>query len=238
MKKLLLSFILISAGAFTASAQCTETFAASFTIAAQTGYVGGQSFTSPCNGNITSIEVTAASTGTNAAGTLNIYAGNGTGTTPIYTQSVSAITIANVGDPITVTITGSVPVMSGNQYTFAMDMDLDVNASSSEYNGGDAFQSGQNANPLDIDFEVDISAPTGVVEVSNSSTVVYPNPATNLINVATNEPVTLVEVYSVNGALVKTVKTKTVDVSDLVNGMYIITVQTESGITQSKFTKQ
>lgn len=237
MKKTLLSFILISAGALTASAQCTETYAGGFTQAAQTGYVAGQSFTSPCNGNISSIEVPAASTGTNAAGTLNIYAGNGTGTTPIYTQSVPAITIANVGDPITVTITGSVPVMSGNQYTFAMDMDLDVYASSG-YAGGDAFQSGQNVNPIDVDFEVDIAAPTGVVEVSNSSTIVYPNPATNLINVSTNEPITLVEVYSVNGSLVKSVKTKSVDVSDLDNGMYFLTVYTTEGATQTKFTKQ
>lgn len=237
MKKTLLSFILISAGALTASAQCTEAYAGAFTQAAQTGYVAGQSFTAPCSGNISSIEVPAASTGTNAAGTLNIYAGNGTGTTPIYTQAVPAITIANVGDPITVNITGSVAVTNASQYTFAMDMDLDVYASSG-YAGGDAFQAGTNVNPIDVDFEVDIAAATGVEEVETTTTTVYPNPATNVLNVSTNENVLLVEVYSINGALVKAVKTKTVDVSDLDSGLYILTVKTEKEVTQTKFTKQ
>ena len=237
MKKHLLSFILLSAVAVTASAQCTETYAGSFTQAAQTGYVAGQSFTAPCSGNINTIQVTAGSAGTNAAGTLNIYAGNGTGTTAIYTQSVGAITIANAGDPIIVTITGTVPVTNASQYTFAMDMTLDVNASSG-YTGGEAFQSGTSVDPIDVDFEVDIVAATSIDEINGSTTSVYPNPATNVLNISTNEVIKSIEIYCVNGALVKTVSTKTIDISDLNNGMYILSVLTEEGVSQTRFIKE
>ena len=237
MKKLLLSFILISAGAFTASAQCTVTHAPSIFIPATTNYVAGQSFTATCSGNLNYVQVTANTTGTVPAGTLTIYAGDGVATTPIYTQAFNAITVANVGDPIRINITGSVPITNASQYTFTAFINLDVQVDQG-YAGGQAFQGTTPTGSLDVAFEVDIATPTGVEEIENTSTTIYPNPATNVINVSTNEPVQLVEIYSINGALVKTVKTKTVDVSDLVKGMYIITVQTESGITQSKFTKQ
>ncbi|MDF1673683.1 MAG: T9SS type A sorting domain-containing protein [Vicingaceae bacterium] len=237
MKKHLLSFILLSTASIAASAQCTEASSLLITTPVTTGYVAGQSFTAPCSGNISSIEVIAASVGTNAAGTLNIYAGNGTATTPIYTQAVGAITIANIGDPITVTITGNVAVTNASQYTFAMDMTLSVDAGSG-YAGGEAFQSGTSVDPLDVDFEVDISAATSIDEIKGSTTTVYPNPATNVLNISTNEVIKSIEIYSVNGALVKTVSTKAIDISELNNGMYFLSVLTESGVTQTRFIKE
>ncbi|UFH33234.1 T9SS type A sorting domain-containing protein [Chryseobacterium sp. C-71] len=59
--------------------------------------------------------------------------------------------------------------------------------------------------------------------------ILYPNPASDFIKINTNKDVE-VKIYSVNGALVKQGKTinKTLDVSDLSNGNYIIQIDNNS----------
>lgn len=237
MKKHLLSFILLSTVTVAASAQCTETHAPSLFINATTSYVAGQSFTAPCAGNLNYVQVTANSTGTVPAGTLTIYAGDGVGTTPIHTQAFSAITVANVGDPIRINIVGAVPVTNASQYTFTAFINLDVQVDQG-YTGGQAFQDTVATGVLDVAFEVDIISSTSVNELTNSSTTVFPNPATNVLNISTKEVIQSIEIYSVNGALVKTVSTKTIDISDLNNGMYILSVLTENGVSQTRFIKE
>ncbi|MBL4592657.1 MAG: T9SS type A sorting domain-containing protein [Flavobacteriales bacterium] len=235
MKKLLLSFTLLLAAGFSASAQCLENFNGGI-IATGTGYDAGQSFTAPCSGVLNYVQVTAMTAGTIPAGTLKIYAGNGTGTTPIYTQAHGAITLAQPG-PIQIMITGNVPITNASQYTFEIYMTLDVNAGTG-YAGGEAYQSGTSVDPLDVDFEVDIALATGINEVNTSSTTVFPNPATNVLNITTDDQIETVSIYSINGALVKTGNQKTINVSNLDKGMYIITVQTDKGVTRTRFTKE
>ncbi|MCB0400931.1 MAG: T9SS type A sorting domain-containing protein [Flavobacteriales bacterium] len=236
MKKSLLSILFFSALSFTAFSQCQEVGTGSTPVT--TGYLAGQAITASCSGNVNYVQVTAASTGTVPAGTLNIYAGAGTGTTPIYTQAFSPITISNVGDPVTINVTGSVPVTSASQYTFEFFMNLDVYAGFGTYAGGDAYQGGVLVSGIDVAFVVDISVATDVEELETTTTSVYPNPATNLLNIETAEKIMTVNIYSVNGALVKTDNQAAIDISSLENGMYIVSVQTESGINQTRFVKQ
>ena len=66
----------------------------------------------------------------------------------------------------------------------------------------------------------------------------YPNPATNVLNVVTADKLVSATIYSVNGALVKTATNKAIDVSDLDKGMYLLTVQTTNGVTQTRFIKE
>jgi len=236
MKKSLLSFILLSTVSIAAFAQCKETHAPTLFLGAATGYVAGQSFTAPCSGNLNYVQVTANTTGTVPAGTLNIYAGDGVTTTPIYTQAFAAITVANVGDPIRLNITGSVPITNASQYTFTAFLNLDVQADNS-YTGGQAYQ-GTVATGVDVAFEADITVATGINEVLTSTTTVYPNPASNVLNITTAEQVKLVSIYAINGELVKTYTQKNIDISDLPKGMYIVAVQTNIGISQTKIIKE
>ncbi|MFT5861297.1 MAG: hypothetical protein ACI865_003421, partial [Flavobacteriaceae bacterium] len=68
---------------------------------------------------------------------------------------------------------------------------------------------------------------------------VYPNPSTDQVNVYADEPINLVEIYSLSGALIKTIDGKTdklitFDASNLA-GIYLVKVILESGnIVQSK----
>jgi len=237
MEKLLLSFILIPIATLTASAQCTESYVGTGLPAATTGYDAAQSFTAPCSGVLNYVQVTAASTGTIPAGTLKIYSGNGTGSIPIYTQAHGAITLAQPG-PVQIVITGNVPITNASQYTFEIYMTLDMEVGMSSYTGGDAFQSGTNVNPIDVSFEADIAISTGINKLKTNELSVSPNPATNVLNIATDEQLENVTIYNINGALVKTGNQNIIDISVLNQGMYVLKVQTNTGITQTRFIKE
>lgn len=238
MKKLLLSLIMLATGAATASAQCTITHAPSLFTPVTTGYVAGQSFTATCSGDLNYVQVTANTTGTVPAGTLTIYAGDNVSTTPIHTQAFNAITINNVGDPIRINIVGSVPITNTNQYTFTAFVNLDVRADQG-YAGGQAYQGAMATGVLDVAFEVDIAISTGINEETISEIKVSPNPAVNVLNITTDEQIISGTIYSINGAMVKTTgDAATIDVSDLDAGMYILTVQTDQGTTQTRFIKE
>ena len=235
MKKLLLSFTLLLIAGFSASAQCTPSFSGGL-LPTGTGYDAGQSFTATCTGVLNYVQVTAMTAGTIPAGTLNIYAGNGTGTTPIYTQAHGVITLAQPG-PVQIMITGNVPITNASQYTFEIYMTLDVNAGTG-YAGGEAYQSGVSVDPLDVDFEVDIAIATGISETTLSNVFISPNPATNVLTIRTDEQIEKVDIYSINGALINTGNQKVIDVSNLNQGMYLLTIQTSTGITQTRFIKE
>ncbi len=237
MKKILLSFILLTASSIVASAQCTETYAPATFLPATTNYLAGQSFTAPCSGLLNYVQVTANTVGVVPAGTLNVYAGNSTATVPIHTQSFASITVANVGDPVQIIISGSVPITNASQYTFEFFMNLDVQANTT-YTGGNAFQSGTPTPPISVAFEADITVATGISETNVSNTSIYPNPATNVLNITTDNQLEKVSIFSVNGALVKTDNQSIIDISNLNKGMYILTVQTDNGITQTRFIKE
>ena len=237
MKRILLSITLLTTLSFAGFAQCTETYAPTTFLGAQTGYIAGQSFTAPCGGNLNYVQVAANTTGTVPAGTLNVYAGNGTSTTPIYTQSFAAITVANVGDPVRINITGAVAITNASQYTFSFFMNLDVQANQT-YTGGNSFQAGTSVAPISVIFEADITAPTSVEEVAVAQTTISPNPATNVLNITTADKIETVSIYSVNGALVRTDVKNSINISDLNKGMYLLTVQTNKGITQTRFIKE
>lgn len=61
------------------------------------------------------------------------------------------------------------------------------------------------------------------------STNVYPNPATDVLNIQVAEEIELVEVVTLDGKVVATSTSSKVDVADLTAGMYIYRVRTTSG---------
>lgn len=73
------------------------------------------------------------------------------------------------------------------------------------------------------------------IDLNANDLMVYPNPATNQLNVSLldNMELAKVELHSLSGALVLTTEpvsvSTTVDVSNLAEGMYILTVHTTSG---------
>lgn len=82
---------------------------------------------------------------------------------------------------------------------------------------------------------------TGLGEITNEVKVnLYPNPASNQIAIETDKPIDLIEVYTIEGKLVKTenTPTKLLNIEDLKAGNYVLKVRHNNSFSIAKFIKQ
>lgn len=81
---------------------------------------------------------------------------------------------------------------------------------------------------------------TGISESESVRLRVYPVPVQDILNMSYDGDIHSVSVYSADGNLVgvRSQKPKQIDVSDLSAGLYLLSVQTEKGISQVQFIKQ
>ena len=89
-----------------------------------------------------------------------------------------------------------------------------------------------------VTYMIDV---TGVgVEDFTLETTVYPNPATDVININTTDNVQRVEIFNMQGQLVKveTNEVKSVSVKDLANGLYTLKLTTDNGTSMHKIVKK
>lgn len=79
----------------------------------------------------------------------------------------------------------------------------------------------------------------GVEEYKDES-VVYPNPATDVININASDVVKRVEIYNMQGQLVKveTGVVNSISVRDFTNGMYLLKLTTDKGTSMHKILKR
>lgn len=83
-----------------------------------------------------------------------------------------------------------------------------------------------------------VSSALGLNDFKQEDLKLYPNPAKNNVNFESEELIEQMEFYNLNGAKVMTVKPNTnktqVDVSALQNGVYIVKVQSKSGVVNKR----
>ena len=79
---------------------------------------------------------------------------------------------------------------------------------------------------------------TSDIESSNIKSLnIYPNPASRVLIIESDAPVSKVNVYSLTGSLVKSVirqDVNRINVNDLHSGLYIVTLTTEKGVVNKK----
>ena len=70
--------------------------------------------------------------------------------------------------------------------------------------------------------------------------ILYPNPVTNQLNIASDSKIEKVMIYSLTGELVRSIdgELKTIDISTLSSGNYFIKVQTEQGVFNQRIIKK
>jgi hypothetical protein len=92
--------------------------------------------------------------------------------------------------------------------------------------------------------QVFVDSALGREEILSSELSVFPNPASNVINVAnaSSSLINGVEVVDINGRTVKTVKfdgvaEAQINISDLASGMYIMNISTDKGVATKKVVK-
>jgi hypothetical protein len=104
------------------------------------------------------------------------------------------------------------------------------------------------ADDYDTDWYVDnitVALPTaGVTSPSLAQFAVYPNPASNVVNVSNADAlVNNVALTDLNGRIVKTVKFNgvsdaQVNITDLASGVYLMTISSDKGTTTKKVVKE
>jgi hypothetical protein len=89
-------------------------------------------------------------------------------------------------------------------------------------------------------YMLDVNTPAGIEEVAMGNTTVYPNPATDVLNINTNENVQRVEIFNMQGQLVKAENgtVNHISVKDLANGLYTVKLTTDNGTSMHKIIKK
>jgi len=118
-----------------------------------------QSFTAPCSGNMSYFQLTASEAGTFPGAMLYVYDGNVANGVAIYSQAYPNIPVAGNGSPITINITGTLPLLSGNQYSFRFEATTQNFrfTTGSQYAGGHIWQNGSPLTTTDFYFEIAIA---------------------------------------------------------------------------------
>ena len=82
--------------------------------------------------------------------------------------------------------------------------------------------------------------PVAVETVDNSNLSIYPNPVKDVLTINYDKTISQVDVYDVNGKLVKTFTTVSdnINVSELSKGVYMLNMQTEDGLIVKSIVKE
>jgi len=89
-------------------------------------------------------------------------------------------------------------------------------------------------------YLIDVSVPAGIEDVTMENTTVYPNPATDVLTINSGSQVQRVEIFNIQGQLVKAEAgdVHTISVKDLANGLYTLKLTTENGTSMHKIIKK
>ena len=88
-------------------------------------------------------------------------------------------------------------------------------------------------------YLMDVTFPAGIEEIT-TETAIYPNPATDHITINTSDNVQRVEIFNMQGQLVKMEvgEVNSVSVKDLANGLYTLKLTTDNGTSMHKIIKK
>jgi hypothetical protein len=89
-------------------------------------------------------------------------------------------------------------------------------------------------------YMIDVTTPAGIEDVTMENTTVYPNPATDVLTINSGSQVQRVEIFNIQGQLVKAEAgdVHTISVKDLANGLYTLKLTTENGTSMHKIIKK
>jgi len=87
-----------------------------------------------------------------------------------------------------------------------------------------------------IDYTVGNNCSLGTIEneLNSSSVILYPNPATHTVNIASASPITKIELYSLLGNRILETKKSNIYVENLPSGVYLVKVYSEKQVITKK----
>jgi hypothetical protein len=82
-----------------------------------------------------------------------------------------------------------------------------------------------------------VVAGVGIPEIDKLGVMIYPNPSQEKLNIVTNGTFNKATITDFTGKIVFVGNSKTIDISNLSNGVYFVKVETAQGISNTKFVK-
>ncbi|MDR0606094.1 MAG: T9SS type A sorting domain-containing protein [Bacteroidales bacterium] len=82
---------------------------------------------------------------------------------------------------------------------------------------------------------------TNIIDVTQtSSTLIFPNPVQDVLYITTDANIEQIEIYNIQGQLIKTENTNAGEIStmDLSQGLYLLRITSDKGVSTHKFIKQ
>ncbi|MEI7596958.1 MAG: T9SS type A sorting domain-containing protein [Bacteroidota bacterium] len=106
------------------------------------------------------------------------------------------------------------------------------------YIGFNMYSEANNGNFYIDDFSITEETTTNINNYSENIINVYPNPASDIINISSDEKIDNINIYNTMGQLViSTKEAKTINISSLKNGIYTIQINSNNNITTKMIQK-
>ncbi|HKK69123.1 MAG TPA: PKD domain-containing protein, partial [Bacteroidales bacterium] len=92
----------------------------------------------------------------------------------------------------------------------------------------------------EIGTEITVSGATTISEKEHHDFALYPNPATDVVILKSNDPVIQLQVYNSTGKLMLSTHTDCheINVADFAAGLYFVSIETENEVLNAQFVKQ
>lgn len=190
---------------------------------------------------------------------------DGTAFTATATTTYTVIGTDQIGctgtDSVTITVTpapttalAALPTVCNTDVAFTLSQGSPVGGtySGSGVTNGEFDPATAGAGTITITYEyTDSSGCTGIAtadllvndcasidELEAGAVVVYPNPASDILNVQSNFEIQSIQIVDLSGVIVANGVENSISVANLASGMYVINVTTETGIATQTFVKK
>jgi hypothetical protein len=176
----------------------------------------------------------------------------------------------NTDNPRTITVTGDatyIATFAPNNYTivvrslnedwgtvseggtFPYGTEIQISATPRENYAFVAWTDGNTDNPrtitvvADAEYTAAFTWSVGIDETAVSEIALFPNPATDILNITSSETISEIEIVNVMGQVVKRIEVNSdnavCNVEDLTSGVYVVRIHTEGTVvSQRKFVKE
>ena len=227
----------------TPTANVSYTVTTSGTVGTAVAGSGTITVNTPNTGNMIQNFTASGITSTfyTVTGNLSTSYGSATYSGLSLTQCLKMESSTNIA--FTTTSTGTLTLIFGSTYTGSVKIDgtvytpvsgtitLSLNA------GSHTILKGSGSNYL---FYMSVVYSTALQNTETIRLTIYPNPVKNSLSIATDETINNTEFYSLTGLLLKRTESniKTIDLSNLKTGSYIVKISTDQGTVNRKIIKE
>lgn len=153
---------------------------------------------------------------------------------------VQVLTAANGCDSI---VTLHLTINNSVHYSFTETANSPYIWNGTEYTEtGDYTQNFTAANGCDSIVTLHLNILSGISDINISEITIYPNPATDILNIISSEPISAIEIVNVTGQVVRredvNAQNAYINVGGLAKGMYVLKIYGSQIVGLSKFIKE